>query len=54
MTNQAFSPRTSHRVVAFMMAALITVAVMGGVDLLATSAPPAGLVAQLAHLMPNG
>ncbi len=54
MTNTAFSPRTSHRVFAFMMAALFTVALMGGVDHLATSAPPAGLVAQMANAVPNG
>lgn len=53
MTTQAFSPRTSSRLFAFLMASLITAAMLGGVDHLATSAPPAGLVAQMAQTMSN-
>ena len=53
MKTTAYSPRSSSsRFVAFMMAAVVTAALLGGVDHLATSAPPAGLVAQMAHVMP--
>lgn len=52
MMTTAYTPRSS-RFVAFVMAAFVTVALLGGVDHLATSAPPAGLVAQMAHVMQN-
>ncbi len=53
MTTQSFSPRTGSRLFAFVLASLVTAAMLGGVDHLATSAPPAGLVAQIAHAMSN-
>jgi len=41
--------RFSRQAAAFMLAALATFTMLGSVDALATSQPPAGLVAQLAH-----
>jgi len=54
MNTDRFSPRTSSRVLSFVMAALISFAMLGAVDHLATSAPPAGLVAQVTHAMAQG
>jgi hypothetical protein len=41
--------RLSIQAAALAMAALVTIAMLGSVDHLATSQPPAGLVAQMAH-----
>ena len=43
------SRRFSIRFTAFALSTLVTLATMGSVGLLATSPPPAGLVAQMAH-----
>ena len=43
------SRRFSTQISAFALSLLVTLATLGSVDLLATSQPPAGLVAQMAH-----
>ena len=42
--------RLSIQAAALAMAALVTIAMLGSVDHLATSQPPAGLVAQISHI----
>jgi hypothetical protein len=41
--------RLGIQAAALAMAALVTIAMLGGVDHLATSQPPAGLLAQVSH-----
>jgi hypothetical protein len=45
--------RLATRFVSFALSALFTLAILGSVDLLATSQPPAGLLAQMAHSVPQ-
>ena len=45
--------RPTARFAAFALSALITLAMLGSVDVLATSQPPAGLVAQISHSLPH-
>ena len=42
--------RISIQAAAFVLAAIVTIAMLGSVDHLATSQPPAGLVAQISHI----
>ena len=44
----------STQFAAFALSALVTLATLGSVDLLATSQPPAGLLAQMAHTASHG
>jgi hypothetical protein len=46
--------RLSTQLTAFALSALVTLATLGSVDLLATSQPPAGLLAQMAHGTSHG
>jgi len=50
MTTQRLAAQTA----AFAMAALVTIALLGSVDRLATSQAPAGLVAQMAQASMHG
>lgn len=47
------TPTTSFRATAFAMALVVTLAMLGSMDLLATSQPPAALVAKMAQTLPN-
>jgi len=46
--------RLTVQAAALAMAALVTIAMLGSVDHLATSQPPAGLMAQMAHTPSHG
>jgi hypothetical protein len=48
MNTTRFQPSISRRLGAFCLAAVMTVAMLGGVERLATSDAPAGLVAKMA------
>ncbi len=41
---------TQNRLAAFALSMLLTLTMVAGIDHLATSQPPAGLVAQMAHV----
>jgi hypothetical protein len=47
------TPTTSLRATAFALALAVTLAMLGSMDLLATSQPPAALVAKMAQPVPN-
>jgi hypothetical protein len=52
MTQRPSAP-FSARFAAFALSAFVTLAMLGSVDFLATSQPPASLVAQISHSLPH-